>query len=458
MQRTPFDKLLIANRGEIACRVMRSAQQLGLRTVAVYSDADQNALHTQRADQAQRLGPAKAAESYLNIEAILAAAQATGAQAIHPGYGFLAESASFATRVAEAGMVFVGPTPAQIAAMGDKARARALASAAGVPVVPGSDRFATGQLDGLEDAGRTVGYPLLVKAAAGGGGIGMRLVEDPAQLRNVAEATQTMAARSFGDGAIFLERFIPKARHIEIQVFGFGDGRAVHLFERDCSIQRRFQKIIEESPAPGLPSAVRERMAEAAVALAAAQHYAGAGTVEFIVDAVTFDYFFLEMNTRIQVEHPVTEMITGEDLVCLQLRLARGESLAHLTQATLAVRGHAIECRLYAENPAKKFLPSPGKLEVFELPAASAEVRIDTGVRPGDMVTAYYDPMIAKLICWGATREAALAETARALAAARIEGISSNIAFLRRVIAHPAFQAGDVFTGFIEANQQDLIG
>jgi acetyl/propionyl-CoA carboxylase alpha subunit len=284
----------------------------------------------------------------------------------------------------------------------------------------------------------------------------MRLVEDPSQLRKVAEATQTMAARSFGDGAVFLERYIPKARHVEIQIFGFGDGRAVHLFERDCSIQRRFQKVIEEAPAPGLPAAVRDRMAAAAVALAGAEQYLGAGTVEFIVDAATFEFFFLEMNTRIQVEHPVTEMITGEDLVSLQLRLARGERLAHLTQATLAAHGHAIECRLYAENPDKMFLPSPGKLNILELPPAAAHVRIDTGVRQGDAITAYYDPMIAKLICWGATREAARSALAQALGAARIEGISSNIAFLCRVVDHPAFRSGDVFTGFIEAYRKDL--
>ncbi|MGD9600272.1 MAG: acetyl/propionyl/methylcrotonyl-CoA carboxylase subunit alpha [Gammaproteobacteria bacterium] len=453
-----FDSLLIANRGEIACRVIRSARALGIRTVAVYSDADEASLHVASADAARRIGPAKAAESYLHVDSILAAAQATGAQAVHPGYGFLAENAAFARRVAEAGLVFVGPTPDQIDAMGDKARARALATAAGVPVVPGSARFGTGELAGLEAAAEAVGYPLLVKAAAGGGGIGMRLVEEPSQLVKVADATQTMAQRSFGDGAIFLERFIPKARHVEIQVFGFGDGRAVHLFERDCSIQRRFQKVIEESPAPGLPAAVRMRMADAAVALARAQRYAGAGTVEFIVDASTFDFFFLEMNTRIQVEHPVTEMITGEDLVALQLRLARGEDLAHLAQDTLGVRGHAIECRLYAENPAKSFLPSPGRLDVLEFPDTSRDVRVDTGVRQGDTITAYYDPMIAKLVCRGDTREQACATLARALAAVRIEGISSNIGFLRRAVDHPAFRAGDVFTGFIETHKTDLIG
>ena len=453
-----MDKLLVANRGEIACRVMRSASALGWRTVAVYSDADQGSLHVASADEAQRLGPAKAAESYLNVDAILAAAHATGATAVHPGYGFLAENAEFARRVIAAGLKFVGPTPEQITAMGDKARARELAAAAGVPIVPGSDRFALGELHGIEAAAAKVGYPLLVKAAAGGGGIGMRLVNESTELVKVATATQTMAERSFGDGSVFLERYIPKARHIEIQVFGFGDGRALHLFERDCSIQRRFQKVVEESPAPGLPDAVRARMAAAAVALAAAQCYAGAGTVEFIVDCVSFEFFFLEMNTRIQVEHPVTEMITGQDLVGLQLRLASGDSLTGLTQSALAPRGHAIECRLYAENPDKNFLPSPGKLEVFELPPTSAHVRIDTGVRAGDTITPYYDPMLAKLICWGESREAARLAMARALGVTRIEGISSNIDFLRRVIAHAAFGVGDVFTGFIDTFKAELIG
>jgi 3-methylcrotonyl-CoA carboxylase alpha subunit len=452
-----FSKLLVANRGEIACRVMRSARVLGLKTVAVYSDADAQSLHVGLADEARRIGPPKAAGSYLNIDAILAAAHDSAAEAIHPGYGFLAENAGFAARVADAGLVFIGPTPAQIEAMGDKARARTLASEAGVPVVPGSARFEAGALAGLEEAAQQVGYPLLVKAAAGGGGIGMRQVEEPKQLLKVAEATQTIAARSFGDGAIFLERYIPRARHVEIQVFGFGDGRAVHLFERDCSIQRRFQKVIEESPAPGLPEAVRARMTASAVALAEAQRYAGAGTVEFIVDAASFDYYFLEMNTRIQVEHPVTEMITGQDLVALQLRLARGEDLAALTQEAVATHGHAIECRLYAENPDKMFLPTPGRLQTLELPESATGIRIDTGVRQGDMITAYYDPMIAKIIVHGATREAALDTLARALAAARIEGISSNIGFLRRVVGHPVFRAGDVFTGFIETHRQDLV-
>ncbi|MBI2801642.1 MAG: ATP-grasp domain-containing protein [Gammaproteobacteria bacterium] len=451
-------KILIANRGEIACRIVHAAKALGLETVAVYSDADEHARHVSLADSALRIGPSKASESYLVIETMVAAAIASGADAVHPGYGFLAENAGFARRVADAGLIFIGPTPPQIEAMGDKERARRLASAVGLPVVPGSARFAAGELDGLSAAASDIGYPLLVKASAGGGGIGMRLVEEPAQLLKVAEATQTMAARSFGDGTIFLERFVPKARHVEIQIFGFGDGRAVHFFERDCSVQRRFQKVIEESPAPGLPATVRARMAAAAVALARSQQYRGAGTIEFIVDAVSFEFFFLEMNTRIQVEHPVTEAVTGHDLVVLQLRLAAGDSLADITQDVLAARGHAIECRIYAENPAKMFLPSPGKLNTFVMPPPSVHVRIDTGVREGDIITAYYDPLIAKLICWGETRGAALETLDTALAATRIEGIWTNVEFLRRVVTHPAFVAGDVFTGFIEAHKQALIG
>ena len=452
------NKILIANRGEIACRVMRSARALGARTVAVYSDADRESLHVATADEAVHIGPSKAAESYLNIDALLAAAAATGATAVHPGYGFLAENANFASRVLAAGLVWIGPTPAQIEAMGDKARARALAEAAGVPIVPGSARFPTGELQGLEEAAAQVGYPLLVKASAGGGGIGMRLVEGPEHLLKTAEATQTMAARSFGDGTVFLERYIPRARHVEIQVFGFGDGRAVHVFERDCSIQRRFQKVIEEAPAPGLPAPVRQQMAEAAARLAASQRYQGAGTVEFIVNAETFEYFFLEMNTRIQVEHPVTECITGLDLVGMQLRLAAGEALSEITQERITIKGHAVECRLYAENPAKMFLPSPGKLTTFALPAAGDGVRIDTGVREGDTITPYYDPMVAKLICHGASREEALAKMAAVLAETQVEGIFTNVQFLRRVVAHPAFMQGDVFTGFIETHKADLLG
>jgi 3-methylcrotonyl-CoA carboxylase alpha subunit len=451
-------RLLIANRGEIACRVIRSAKALGLETVAVHSEADAGSLHVEAADQAVPIGPAKAADSYLKAEAILAAARDSGADAVHPGYGFLAENAAFAEAVEAAGLIWVGPTPRSILDMGDKERARALAERAGVPVLPGSHRFAPEALDGLDAAAAAVGYPLLVKAAAGGGGIGMQRVDGPDTLAKVVASTQAMAARAFGDGTVYLERLVAKARHVEIQVFGLGDGRAVHLFERDCSLQRRYQKIIEETPAPGLAAATRDAMAQAAVALAAQERYRGAGTVEFVVDAESQAFYFLEMNTRIQVEHPVTEMATGIDLVALQLRLARGEALgSELDQGAIARQGAAVECRIYAENPAKMFLPSPGRLARFALPAAGDGVRIDTGVREGDLITPHYDPMIAKVIAHGADREAAIARLADALGAVAIEGIHSNVPFLRACLAHPAFRAGDVHTGFVEAHRTALL-
>ena len=449
-------KILIANRGEIACRVIRSAKALGLATVAVHSEADAGALHVASADESVPIGPPKPAASYLRIESILEAARATGADAVHPGYGFLAENADFAACVIDTGLTWIGPRPEQIRAMGDKERARAIAAAAGVPVLPGSPRFAVDELAGLAEAARAVGYPLLVKAVAGGGGIGMRVVQDESELLGVTESTQGMAERSFGDGTVFLERFVAKARHIEIQVFGFGDGHAVHYFERDCSIQRRFQKVIEEAPALGLPPTVRDAMVASAVALAAAQAYAGAGTVEFIVDADSCQYFFLEMNTRIQVEHPVTEMITGADLVALQIKLAAGEQPA-IAQTSIKATGHAVECRIYAENPAKMFLPTPGTLHTLIVPELGDSVRIDTGVRQGDIITPYYDPMIAKLICHGGDRGQALDTMATALRATRIEGIAHNVDFLAAAIDHDAFRAGDVFTGFIDARRSELI-
>ncbi len=449
-------RLLIANRGEIACRIIRAARSLGIETVAVYSEADAQALHVEMADDAVCIGPPPAAQSYLRQDALVAAAQATGADAVHPGYGFLSESASFARAVTEAGLVWVGPAPDTIADMGDKGRARALAIQAGVPVLPGSDSFAEAALDGLEAAGETVGYPLLVKATAGGGGIGMQHVDDPAKLRKVTERTQAAASRSFGDGSVFLERFIPRARHIEIQVFGFGDGRAVHLFERDCSLQRRFQKVVEESPAPNLDRAIVTRMGDVACALASAVNYSGAGTVEFVLDADTGAFFFLEMNTRIQVEHPVSELVTGTDLVAAQLRLASGEDLFdELAHATLT--GHAVECRLYAENPARKFLPSPGRLSRFRLPARAEGTRIDTGIREGDEITPFYDPMIAKVIAWGDTRETAIARLTTALRALDIEGPATNRDFLVAITTNPTFRNGDVWTGFIDQHLDDLL-
>jgi 3-methylcrotonyl-CoA carboxylase alpha subunit len=452
-----MDRVLIANRGEIACRIIRSCKALGLETVAVYSEADQDALHVALADGAEPIGPAAARQSYLNIDAVLAAARAAQADAIHPGYGFLAENSRFAERVEFEGLTWIGPQPKTIEDMGDKERARLLAKAAGVPVLPGSPRFAPADLSGIEEEAGRVGYPLLVKAACGGGGIGMQRVEEAEKLRGVVESTQKMAERAFGDGTVYLERFIPKARHVEIQVFGLGDGHAVHLFERDCSIQRRYQKIIEETPAPELAEETRGAMNAAAVALAAQERYRGAGTIEFVVDATTKEFFFLEMNTRIQVEHPVTEMTTGRDLVALQIRLARGDDLSDLTQDRIRQDGHAIECRIYAENPTRMFLPSPGALEVFRLPEPGAGIRIDAGVRAGDRITPHYDPLIAKLVCHGADRDQAIERSLAALRASAIEGIHSNLQFLIRVLEHPAFRAGDVHTGFVDAHRPQLM-
>jgi 3-methylcrotonyl-CoA carboxylase alpha subunit len=389
---------------------------------------------------------------------VLEAARTTGADAVHPGYGFLAENADFARAVAAAGLVWVGPTPDSIDDMGDKERARLLAKAAGLPVLPGSARFGPGELDGLAQAGDAVGYPLLVKAAAGGGGIGMRRIDRPEDLAAAVQATQGMAQRAFGDGTVYLERFVARARHVEVQVFGFDDGTAIHVHERDCSIQRRFQKIVEESPAPGLPDTVRDAMGTAAVALCRQERYRGAGTVEFVVDASTFEYFFLEMNTRIQVEHPVSEMTTGLDLVAMQLQLAAGRELSVRAQEQVRPRGHAIECRLYAERPAKGFLPSTGTLSVLRLPSADASLRVDSGVREGDAVTHHYDPMIAKLIAHGADRAAAIERMLAALAATEIVGVETNRAFLARVIGHPAFAAGEVTTGFVDAHKAALLG
>jgi acetyl-CoA carboxylase biotin carboxylase subunit len=452
----PVTSLLVANRGEIACRVLRSAKSLGLRTIAVHSEADATAAHVAIADTAVAIGGPKPADSYLRIAALLEAARDTGADAIHPGYGFLAENEDFAQAVEDAGLVWVGPAPTTIERMGDKERARLLAQAAGVPVLPGSARFAVGALDGLEDAASQVGFPLLVKASAGGGGIGMRLVESMDQLRKTVEATQGLAARSFGDGTVFLERYVRHARHVEMQVFGFGDGRAIHCFERECSIQRRFQKVVEESPSPALSPERRAAMAGAAVALAQQVRYRSAGTIEFVLDDDSGEFFFLEMNTRIQVEHPVTELVTGLDLVAMQLRLAMGQDIA-IAQDSVQQGGHAIEVRICAENPAKMFLPSPGRIARLVLPHGDG-VRVDTGVREGDSVTPYYDSMLAKLIVHAPTRPEAIARMLTALAATEIEGIATNIAFLRRVIDHAAFRAGHTLTSFVDTHKADLIG
>lgn len=449
-------KVLIANRGEIACRIARSCRELDVPTVAVYSEADAHALHVELADEAYAIGPASPRESYLRADKILEAAKASGATAIHPGYGFLSERPDFAEQVNKAGLTWIGPSARTIADMGDKQRARDLAMAAGVPVLPGSVRFDDDVLDGIENAAEAVGFPLLVKAASGGGGIGMRRVKDRAQLREAAAATKSMAEKAFGDGTIYLERFVTQARHVEIQVLGFGNGQVIHLYERDCSLQRRFQKVIEESPAPGLPEVVLAEMADAAVSLCRAQNYKSAGTVEFIVDASTFDFYFLEMNTRIQVEHPVTEMNTGLDLVSMQVQLANG-TLQSLQQSDVHRHGHAIECRIYAENPSKNFMPSPGRLERFDLPTLSEGIRVDCGYRAGDQITFFYDPMIAKVICHAETRHAAIDRMIVALDCSRVEGLHTNIPFLRAILDHRDFRAGEVFTGFIDTHNQELI-
>lgn len=449
--------LFIANRGEIAVRIIRAARDLGIRTVQAYSAADADALAVKLADEAIEIGPPAAAKSYLNTDAVLTAAVQSGADAVHPGYGFLSENADFAEEVEARGYTWIGPRPQSIRDMGDKQRAREIAQSAGVPVVPGSDRFPEGTTDGIEAAAEQVGYPLLVKASAGGGGIGMRRVDDPSALLSTVEATQSMAGKAFGDGTVFLERFIPRARHVEVQVFGFGDGSAVHLFERDCSLQRRFQKVIEESPAPGLRPDVRASMTAAAVALAETTDYSGAGTVEFIVDADTQAFFFLEMNTRIQVEHPVTEMVTRTDLVAMQIDLARN-MLETMSQDEISTSGAAIECRLYAENPAKMFLPSPGKLVRFRAPPASENLRIDTGYEEGDEITPFYDPMVAKIIVRAPSRDAAIESAISALEAIEVEGIQTNREFMIACLKHEDFAAGRVHTSFIDANQRELTG
>ena len=449
-----FSKLLIANRGEIACRVMRTAKRLGLATVAVYSEADAGALHVALADESQPIGPPPAAESYLNIEAIVAAARAAGADAVHPGYGFLAENAGFAEAVAAAGLVFVGPPASAIRAMGSKSAAKDIMQKAGVPLVPGYQGEAQ-DLKTLRAAARKVGYPVLVKASAGGGGKGMRVVAKAGGLAEAVASAKREAASAFGDDRLLIEKLIEWARHVEVQVFADGHGNAVHLFERDCSIQRRHQKIIEEAPAPAMTQRLRKAMGTAAVAAARAISYIGAGTVEFLLDA-DGEFYFMEMNTRLQVEHPVTEMVTGHDLVEWQLRVAAGEPLP-ADQDDLVLTGHAIEARLYAEDPGRGFLPSTGTLTHLRFPAESAHLRVDAGVVEGDEVTIHYDPMIAKMVVWDTDRAAALGRLRAALAETEIVGPLANVDFLAAVAAHPAFQAGALDTGFVERHLDDLL-
>jgi 3-methylcrotonyl-CoA carboxylase alpha subunit len=445
-----FDKILIANRGEIACRVARTARRMGIGTVAVYSDADADALHVTACDEAYRLGPAPPRASYLDAARIVAIAEAAGAQAVHPGYGFLSENADFAAAVAAAGLTFIGPPPAAIRAMGSKAEAKALMEKAGVPLVPGYHGSAQDDASLLAQAD-AVGYPVLIKASAGGGGKGMRIVERRDAFAAALASARREAQAAFGDERVLLEKYLPHARHIELQVFADTHGQCVHLFERDCSVQRRHQKVLEEAPAPGMTAQRRARMGAAAVAAAKAIGYTGAGTVEFIVaDAAVPDapFYFMEMNTRLQVEHPVTEMITGLDLVEWQVRVAAGERLP-LTQEQIASHGHAIEARIYAEDPDRDFLPSIGRLAYLRTPSTSTQVRIDTGVRESDAISRYYDPLIAKLIVWGEDRPAALRRLRAALAEYRVVGVTTNVAFLQRVVAHEAFASARFDTGLI---------
>ena len=443
-----FAKILIANRGEIACRVARTARRLGVRTVAVYTDADRDALHVGLADEARRI------ENYLEIAAVLAAARDSRAEAIHPGYGFLSENAEFAAACRAAGIVFVGPSPEAIAAMGDKAAAKRLMEKAKVPLVPGYHGEKQ-DAELLEKEAARIGFPVLIKPSAGGGGKGMKVVSEKKSFAAALEASKREAKSAFGDDRVLIERYLERPRHIEVQVFGDTQGNVVHLFERDCSVQRRHQKVLEEAPAPGLSASKRMEMGEAAIAAAKAIGYSGAGTIEFIAEQ-DGRFYFMEMNTRLQVEHPVTEMITGLDLVEWQLRVAAGEPLPS-TQEKLVFRGHAIEARIYAEDPARDFLPATGRIAHLRFPEESARVRIDTGVGAGAEITPWYDPMIAKLIVHGSDRGRALARLRQALAEVEIAGPKTNVAFLRRVAASRAFAAAELDTGLIERNRAELL-
>jgi acetyl-CoA carboxylase biotin carboxylase subunit len=437
-----MNKVLVANRSEIARRVIRACRELDYATVAVYSDADRDALHVREADEAVGIGKPKARESYLNVERLIEAARETGADAIHPGYGFLSESARFAEACAEAGITFVGPRAGAIAAMGDKAAARRLAGKAGVPVVPGGEASASG-----EPVAEEIGYPLLVKAAAGGGGRGIRTVRDGDELQGALAVAAREAEAAFGDPSLYIEKLVEDARHVEVQVLGGSDGQVLHLFERECSLQRRRQKLVEEAPSPGLSARTREEMTAAAVRLAAAVGYTSAGTVEFLVDRDE-RFYFIEMNTRLQVEHGVTEMVTGVDLVREQLLAAAGEPL-ELSQDDVRIDGSAIEFRINAEDPERDFHPSPGRIEVAELPGGPG-VRVDTAIYAGYSVVPFYDSLIAKLMVWAPTREQALRRGRRALGELRIEGIATTAPLHLRLVDDDRVRAGDVHTGYLE--------
>ena len=447
-----FKKILVANRGEIACRVMRTARRMGIRTVAVYSDADRDALHVRMADEAVRIGPPPSTQSYLVIDAIVGACKTSGAEAVHPGYGFLSENTDFALALERAGIVFIGPTPHAITAMGDKIASKKLAQAAGVNTIPGYTDVIEDAAHALQVA-RDIGYPVMLKASAGGGGKGMRIVRNDKECREGFERATSEARSAFGDGRMFAEKYIEEPRHIEIQVLGDGCGNIVHLNERECSIQRRHQKVIEEAPSPLLDAATRKSMGSQAVALARAVEYRSAGTVEFVVDRDR-NFYFLEMNTRLQVEHPVTELITGLDLVDLMIRIAAGERLP-FTQEDVRLRGWAIEARVYAEDPLRDFLPSVGRLTRYVPPPASASVRVDTGFEEGSEVSVYYDPLIAKLVTWADDRAQATERMATALDQYTIRGVSHNIGFLNALINHPRFRQGRLSTDLIADEYPD---
>lgn len=440
-----FKKVLIANRGEIAIRVIRSLRELGIKSVAVFSDADRESLPVRYAHEAIHLPGVAAADTYNNIDLIIAAAKKTGAEAIHPGYGFLSENATFAKRCVEEGITFIGPHPGSISQMGDKTTARSLMMDAGVPVTPGYQN--EGSVDDALNAAREIGFPVMIKASAGGGGKGMRRVDQESQFRSNYEMAQSEARNAFGDDRIYIEKFIESPRHIEVQVVCDKHGNGIHLAERECSIQRRHQKVVEEAPSPGVDEALRAKIGDIALKAAHAVNYDSVGTVEFLMDKHK-NVYFMEMNTRLQVEHPVTEWITGVDLVKYQLRIAAGERL-DLVQEDIKINGHALECRVYAEDPAKNFMPSPGKISSLHVPGGLG-VRDDSGVFAGYEVPIHYDPMISKLSTWGQTREEAAARMARALGEYKVGGIKTNLWFHRRLMHHPAFLAADLDTAFIE--------
>lgn len=438
-------KVLIANRGEIAVRVIRSAHKMGIATVAVYSEADRDAPHVQLAGEAWNIGGPDSASSYLDMDKIIRVAKESGADAIHPGYGFLSENAEFAKRVAGEGIVFVGPSPEAIRVMGSKLEAKATVSAYDIPMVPGTEEAITDTAEAMKIA-REIGFPILIKASAGGGGKGMRVVEKEADLASQMERAISEAKASFGDGAVFIEKYVSSPRHIEVQILADTHGNTIHLFERECSIQRRHQKVVEEAPSSVLTEALREKMGQAAIYVAKSCNYVGAGTVEFLLDE-EHNFYFLEMNTRLQVEHPVTEMVTGIDLVRLQLEIAMGKELP-IKQEDLRLEGHAIELRVYAEDPLNNFLPSTGTLEVYTLPEGEG-IRVDNGFREGMQVPIYYDPMLSKLVCYGKDRTEAIHRMRHAIAHYEVKGVETTLKFGKFVMQHPAFIGGDFDTHFV---------